>query len=122
MRLGLQWPSVATRILICNLTFLAKLLANDIISSRIFTSLAIVDVYNVGIVQHCQMLDSELNTNILALCLKNPEDAPAIVKSMKTDIIKSDFEVLLSSAATPQPNIIIIVSFTAKIGSEQHKW
>ena len=62
MRVGLQWASVATRILIRKLTFLAKLLANtdDIISSRIFTSLAIVDVYNVGIVQQCQMLESEL--------------------------------------------------------------
>ena len=28
VRLGLQWPSVSTRILICKLTFLAKLLAN----------------------------------------------------------------------------------------------
>ena len=46
------------------------------------------------------MLESELNTNVLTLCLMNPENAPAIVKSMKTDIIKSDFEVLLSSAAT----------------------
>ena len=45
------------------------------------------------------MLESELNTNVLVLCLKNPEDAPAIVKSMKTDLIKSDFEVLLSPAA-----------------------
>ena len=57
VRLGLQWPSVATRILIHKLSFLAKLLANtdDIISSRIFTSLAIVDVYNVGIVQQCTL-------------------------------------------------------------------
>ena len=90
VRLGLQWSSVATHILIRKLTFLAKLLANtdDIISSRIFTSLAIVDVYNVGIVQQCQMLESELNTDVLVLCLKNPEDAPATVKSTKTDIIK----------------------------------
>ena len=68
MRLRLQWPSVATRILIHKLTFLTKLLANtdDIISSRIFTSLAIVDVYNMGIVQ-CQMLESELNTDALTL-------------------------------------------------------
>ena len=55
----------------------------------------------VGIVQQCQMLESELNTNVLTLCLMNPEDTPATVKSMKTDIIKSDFEGLLSSAATP---------------------
>ena len=53
VRLGLQWTSVSTCILIRKLTFLAKLLANtdDIISGRIFTSLAIVDVYSVGIVQ-----------------------------------------------------------------------
>ena len=111
VRLGLQWPSVAIR----KLTFLAKLLANtdDIISSRIFTSLAIVDVYNVGIVQQCQMLESDLNTNVLSLCLKNPEDAPATVKSMKTDIIKSDFEVLLSSAVThPSAKYVATVAET----------
>ena len=53
VRLGLQWPSVSTRILIRKLTFLAKLLSStdDKISGRIFTSLAIVDVYNVGIVE-----------------------------------------------------------------------
>ena len=90
--MGLQWSSVATRILVRKLTFLAKLLANtdDIISSCIFTSLAIVDVYNVGIVQQGQMLESELNMDIHASYLKNTEDAPAIKKSMKTDIIKSD--------------------------------
>ena len=59
------------------------------------------------------MLESELNTNVLALCLKNPEDAPAIVKSMKTDIIKSDFEVLVSSAAIhPSAKYVAIVAET----------
>ena len=118
VRLGLQWPSVATHILIHKLNFLAKLLANtdDIISSRIFTSLAIVDVYNVGILQQCQMLESELNTNVLALCLMNPENATAIVKSMKTDIIKSDFEVLLSSAAThPSAKYVATVVETTSV-------
>ena len=61
VRQGSQWPLVATRILICKPTFLAKLLANtnDIISNHIFTSLAIMDIYNAGIVQQCQMLESE---------------------------------------------------------------
>ena len=79
VRLGLQWPTVATHILIHKL---AKLLANtdDITSSHIFTSLALsVDVYNVGIVQQCRMLESEIITNVLTLCLMNPEDAPATV-------------------------------------------
>ena len=102
VRLGLQWPSVSTRILIRKLTFLAKLLSStdDKISDRIFTSLAIVDVYNVGIVQQCRMLEADVSTNVLALCLQNPTDAPSIVKSMRKEIIRSDFDVLLRSAAT----------------------
>ena len=36
------------------------------------------------------MLESELNFDVLAMCLKNPEDVPAIVKSMKMDILKSE--------------------------------
>ena len=67
----------------------------------------------MGIVQQCQMLESDLNTNVLSLCLKNPEDAPATVKSMKTDIIKSDFEVLLSSAvAHPSAKYVATVAET----------
>ena len=102
VRLGLQWPSVSTRILIRKLTFLAKLLSStdDKISGRIFTSLAIVDVYNVGIVQQCRMLEADVSTNVLALCLQNPTDAPSIVKSMRKEIIQSDFDVLLRYAAT----------------------
>ena len=91
------------RILIHKLTFLAKLLSNtdDKISSRIFSSLAILDVYNVGlVVQQCRTLEAEVSTNVLAQCLKNPTDAPAIVKSMKQEILKSDIEALLSSTAT----------------------
>ena len=53
-----------------------------------------MDVYSIGIVQQCQML----GTNVVATCLANPTDAPALVKSMKMDIIKSDSEILLSSA------------------------
>ena len=83
VRLGLQWPSVSRRIFNRKLTFLAKLLSDtdDKISSRIFTSLAIVDVYNVSIIQLCKMLEADVNTNVLAMCLKSPTDAPTIVKS-----------------------------------------
>ena len=58
-----------------------------------------MDVYDAGSVQQCQMLESELTSDVLAMHLKNPQDAPAIVNSMKADILKSDFETLLSSAA-----------------------
>ena len=46
------------------------------------------------------MLEAEVSTNVLAQCLKNQTDAPAIEKSMKQEILKSDFEALLSSTAT----------------------
>ena len=102
VRLGLQWPSVSTRILIRKLTFLAKLLCDtdDKISSRIFTSLAIIDVYNVSIIQQCRMMETDVNTNVLAMCLKSPTDAPNIVKSMKKEIMRADFDTLLSAATT----------------------
>ena len=106
VRIALHWPSMATRILIRKLTFLAKLLSNtkDIISGRIFTSLAVVDVYNVSIVQQCRMLESELGTHTLASCLENPPEATITVKSAKATILKADFDALLS--ITHQPNTL----------------
>ena len=100
VRIALQWPSMTTRILIRKLTFLAKLLSDtkDIISGRIFTSLAVVDVYNVSIVQQCRMLESELGTHTLSACLENPPDAPTTVKSAKAIILKADLNALLSSS------------------------
>ena len=41
-----------------------------------------------------------MNTNILAMCLKSPTDAPNIVKSMKKEIVRADFDTLLSTATT----------------------
>lgn len=52
---------------------------DDIISSRIYTTLVIVDVYSTGtniIVQHCQMLESKLGTNVAATCLAIPQVLP----------------------------------------------
>ena len=67
------------------------------ISSRIFKSLATVDVYNVSLVQKCQTLDAD---NILATCLKSTTDVLTTMKSAKKDIIKSDYDSLFSSATT----------------------
>jgi len=33
------------------------------------------------------MLEADMSTNVLPMCLKNPTDAPAIVKSMKKEIL-----------------------------------
>ena len=56
VRVGLQWPSVASRILIRKLTYLAKLMTSDNqISAKLFSSLAIEDIYQISIVQQCKL-------------------------------------------------------------------
>ena len=93
---------MSTHVLIRKLTFLAKLLTmpDDTISKRIFPSLAIVDVYNLSIVQQCRMLESDLGTHFFAQCLVHPQEASSIVKSCKASILKQDFNLLLSSSST----------------------
>ena len=99
VRIGLHWPTVSSRILIRKLSFLSKLLAGsrDTISHRVFTSLAMEDIFETSIVQQCRMLEANLNTSVLAECLTHPECAPDIVKRSKVNIINSDFKLLLTS-------------------------
>ena len=70
---------MATHILLRKLTFLSKLLSNykDTMSSRIFISLAIEDIYYISVVQQCKMLEATLATDIVDL--SNPNNAPEIV-------------------------------------------
>ena len=103
VRIALHWPTVATRILIRKLNFLSKLLPGnkDTISQRVFSSLAIDDIYDISIIQQCRMLESELDTCVLAKCLSDPENAPNIVKKSKEYILRSDFRNLLASTSNP---------------------
>ena len=95
---ALHWPTVATRILI---NFLSKLLSgsNDTISRRVFSSLAVEDVYESSIVQQCRMLESKLGTHVLAKCLSDPENAPDAVRSCKESILRSDLTILISTSS-----------------------
>ena len=70
----------------------------DTISRRIFTSLAMENVFETSIVQQCKMLEANLSTCILAKCLSDPENAPGIVRSNRKHILRSDFQLLLSSS------------------------
>ena len=77
VRIGLHWPSVSTRVHIRKLKYLSKLLLSDedTISTRIFNSVAMEDVYNCSIIQQCRMLEAHLGTSFLAMCLNNPSNA-----------------------------------------------
>ena len=102
VRIALNWPTISTRILLRKLTFLSRLLTNsdDNMSSRIFTSLAIVDVYSITIVQQCRLLEAPLGTNIIYKCLENPENAMITVRSNKKLLLDRDFELLLLSGVS----------------------
>ena len=97
VRLCLNLPSMACRILIRKLTFLGKLLRadNSTISSTLFTAQAIVDPF---IIQQCKMLEASLNIHVLDECLKCPETASMLVKSEKQSILESDMSSLIASA------------------------
>ena len=56
--IGLHWPSMATRILLRKLKFMGRLLDpshSDTVSSRVFTTMAIEDIY-ISIVQQCRII------------------------------------------------------------------
>ena len=100
----------STRIMLRKLSFLAKLLCskNDSISTRVFNSLAIDDVYDSSIVQQCGMLESVLGTDVLACCLTNPDSAGDIVKSNKRRILNQDFDFLISTSISGQTSCSLV--------------
>jgi len=93
VRIGLHWPNVSTRVLIRKLKYLSKLLSSekDILSTRRFNSVAMEDVYNCSIVQQSRVLEAELGTNVLALCLNDPVNATQTVLNNKEQLLKKDF-------------------------------
>ena len=59
-----------------------------------------------------------MNTNIYAMCLKSPTDALTIVKSMKQEIIRADFDTLLSTATNhPLAKYVASVAKGASYGN-----
>lgn len=123
VRIGLHWPTMSTRILLRKLAFLAKLLSptNDSLSGRVFTSLAIDDVYESSVVQQCRMLESCLGTDILASCLSDPDSAVNIVKSNKSLLLKQDFDNLVSTSITDEGSCSLIAR-VAKRTSWRRLW
>ena len=100
VKVALHWLNVTTCTLIRKLNFLSKLLSGskDIISRRVFSSLSIDYIYETSIVQQCRMLESRLDTSVLAKCLSDTMNAPDIIKRSREDI-HSDFKMLLSSTS-----------------------
>ena len=93
---------MSTRILLRKLSFLSKLLSStaDTLSTRIFTTFSMNDIYSLSIVQQCRMLEAPLATDVVNQCLSDPPNARSIVKSSKEVILQRDYNLLLSSSST----------------------
>ena len=78
-------------------------------SSCIFTTMAMDDVYTITIVQQCKMLEAPLSTNITIQCLECPSESVEVVRSSKKLLLGKDYDLLLSSALT-HPSVEPIAS------------
>ena len=91
---------MACRILIRKLTFLGKLMTpeNSTISSAIFTAQAIVEPFNISIIQQCKMLEAMLGVQVLGECLQCPDSASTTVRNRKQSLLDTDMSSLVISA------------------------
>ena len=73
-------------------------------SSCVFTTLAIEDVYSVSLVSQCRMLEASLKIDIFCQYFNHPQEATAIVRLNKKLLLERDFTLLLSHA-TASPSV-----------------
>ena len=103
-------------VLIRNLTFLAKLLErDDVLSSHVFQTLVPTNVYEVSLVQQCRVLEQQIGTGCLQLCLQNPTNASSIVHEAKSEILAKDWNCTIQ--ASRSHHSLAIVSATDVIAS-----
>ena len=88
VRIGLDWPSVRTRILIRKLSYLRKLVKNDDekLSTQIFRAFAVFDISQLTLVQQCRYLEESYNTNVTNEILACPRSS----RDIKRRVLASD--------------------------------
>ena len=114
VRIGLHWPSISTRIFLRKVASLSTLLRKnkDNLCSRTFVSMAIEDIYNTSIIQQCRMLESQLGTDIVAQCLRDPDNAISFVRSSKKNniIMTKDYDKLISNSISHHPSSRVVAA------------
>ena len=103
-------------------TFLGKLMTteNSTISSVIFTAQAIVEPFNISIIQQCKMLEAMLGVQVLGECLQCPDSASMIVRYQKQSLLDTDMSSLVISAK--QDNSAQLVAAVAQQISWRKLW
>ena len=96
------WSSLAhsCSVLIRKFSFLSKLLSGtkETISRRVFSSLAMENIYETSIVQQCRMLEANLGTCVSRNAYQILKVHLTSLEETKKHILNSDFKILLSSA------------------------
>ena len=82
VRVGLQWPSVASHILIRKLMYLSMLMtkSDSQASAELFSSPATEYIFQISILQQHKILEELLRTSVLAHCLSHLHDVPRTVR------------------------------------------
>ena len=94
--IGLHWPSVTLRILICKLGFLAKLLkGEEKLSAQVLHTLACEDI---SLIQQCRTLEHLIGTNHLQSFLQ--DIAMINLSDIKKDILDEDWKRTLHLASS----------------------
>ena len=68
-------------------------------STCTFRTLAMDDIYQLGLVQQCRKLETHFGSNILMKCLNNPEYSRVIVKQAKKDLWSKDKDLIQQNAS-----------------------
>ena len=92
---------------------LCKILSSseDTLSTRVFTTLASDNVYNISVVQQCRMLEVQLGTNVVEQCLHDPDNALSTLRLRKNMLLKQDFnKLLLSALNSPSAHVIASIA------------
>ena len=119
--LALQWPSVRSRVLMIKLSYLFKVIRNDIsLSSRVFRSLAASDVEALQLVRQCRFLELTSKSKFTTSVLTTPEDIS--LPSLKKDLIKQDLIDLQVSATNHRSQHFVQVIAASPEGSWPKVW
>ena len=88
-------------VLLRKLKFLARLMGiqSNSLGTITFQTLASFDVYDIGLVQQCLMLENQFMTNITMDCLREPNNAQHIVATSCSRLLKIDRDLAVQRAA-----------------------
>ena len=87
----------------------------DSVCCRIFTSLAIENVYNTFQVQQWRILKSQFGTYVVAKCLHDPENATSIVSAILQKGWK-DYNELLSESLSHNTSTKLLATVAMALG------